>query len=121
MSTKNTPQISNVEWGLVAGAGFTVDLVQWGLLLIGIGFFIDEFIEIFMALSLALYLWMRGQMGVKQAIGLIVGWFGEAGSDGAIPLWGLEIIYQMIISKSDKILEQVPGGQTVGGAIEKIK
>lgn len=114
-------KISNIEWGLLMGAGFVLDLGQWALILLGIGLLIDEFVDMFVAMSLALYLTIRGEMDMKRAGALILGWLGEAGSDGALPLWGLEIISLMLLSKRAKILGQIPGGKVVESVVGKTK
>ena len=54
-------KISNIEWGLLIGALFTIDLIQIGLDFLAVGAIINRFLDIFVGLSLALYLQMRGQ------------------------------------------------------------
>jgi hypothetical protein len=118
----NKPEIMNVEWALVIAALFAMDAIQWGLILLfGIGLILDPFIDIFVGLSFALYLWIRGQVTMHGIIALVVGFLGEEGSDGAIPLWGLEGLYQMFLSKSGSVLAQVPGGAAIQSAIENVE
>ena len=119
---KSQSKISNVEWGLVIGALFTVDLVQIALDLLVIGAVINRFVDIFVGLSLAFYLQLRGQSltNPKRLFGLIGTFFAEEIPEvDALPFLGLDGIYNMMLSKSDKILSQVPGGNVVNSAIEK--
>ena len=121
---KEEPKISNVEWGLVIGALFTIDLIQIILEWILIGLAINWIIDIFVGMSFALYLQLRGQSlaNPKRLLGLIGTFVGELiPAVDELPLWCLDGIFNMVISKSDKILGQVPGGKIVESAIEKVK
>ena len=121
---KGGSKISNVEWGLVIGALFTIDLLQIILEWLVIGLAINWIIDIFVGMSFALYLQLRGQSlaNPKRLFSLIGTFVGELiPAVDELPLWGLDGIFNMIISKSDKILEQVPGGKVVNSVAEKIK
>ena len=77
-------------------------------------------------MSLAFYLQMRGQSlaNPKRVIGLIATFFGEQipGVDAiGLPLWTLDGVYNFLLSKSEKIIEQIPGGKTVTSITEKSK
>ncbi len=103
-------KISNVEWGLVIGALFGIDLIQiiieWILIWIGIGIAINWFIDIMVGLSFALYLHTRGERMTdpKRAFGLIGTFLLELipGID-ELPLWGLDGIYAMSLAKRKSI------------------
>ena len=115
----NESKISNVEWGLVIGALLTIDLVQLLLEWLVIGLVLNPFIDIFVGMSFALYLQLRGQSlaNPKRLLGLIGSFVGELiPVVDELPLWGLDGIFNMLISKSDKILAQVPGGKAVASA-----
>ncbi len=122
---KDGPKISNIEWGLVIGALFTIDLIQIGLdLLLQVGVVANRFIDIFVGMSLALYLQLRGQSlaNPKRLLGLIGAFVAEEIPDvDALPLWGLDGIFNMMISKSDEVLAQVPGGKAIASVVEKNK
>jgi len=115
----NKPKVSNTEWGLVIGALFTMDAVQLGLIAFGIGLFINEFIDIFVTMWFGFWLLIRKQIDWSRFLILIAGWMGEAGSDGAIPLWGLEGIVMYMMSKTEKVLDEIPGGKSIGKIVEK--
>jgi|SRR5581483_8625343 len=100
-------KISNTEWGLVIAALFVIDGIQWLLIFFAIGFFLNEFIELFTAMSFTLYLWMRGEMDWQRMIAQIVAYLGGAATDGAAPLWGLDGIYQMLWSKGLEKAEEI--------------
>jgi len=122
----NKSKISNTEWGLVIGALLMVDLVQIVLEWLVIGLAINPFVDIFVGMSLGLYLHLRGQSlaDPKRIIGLVATFLGEQvpGVDAiGLPLWTLDGIYNFLLSKSDKILEQVPGGKVVTSLVEKKK
>ena len=115
----NESKISNTEWGLVIGALFMIDGVQVGLDLFVIGLIINRFVDIFVWLSFGLYLQLRGESlaNPKRLIGLVVTFLGEEiPAADALPFWGLDGLYNMFLSKSDKILSQVPGGKAVASA-----
>lgn len=96
--------INNVEWALVIGTLFAIDLIQIILDLLIIGTIFNRFIDIFVGLGLALYLHLRGQSlaNPKRLAGLI-GAFGIEMIPGAdaLPFWGLDGIYHMLLSKSE--------------------
>ena len=100
----NGPKISNVEWGLVIGALFMVDIVQIVLdLLAQIGVILNRFIDIVVGMALAFYLQMRGQSmaNPKRLMGIIGTFVLEEIPDvDALPFWFLDGIYNMLIAKS---------------------
>ncbi len=110
---------------MVIGTLFLVDLIQLGLdLLLQVGVIANRFIDVFVGMSLAFYLQMRGQSltDPKRILGLVGTFFAEEIPDvDALPFWGLDGIYNMMLSKSDKILGQVPGGKAVTSVVEKNK
>ena len=116
-------KISNVEWGLVIGALAAIDLIQIGLdLLLEVGVVINRFIDIFVGLSFAFYLQMRGESlaDMKRLFGLIATFaFEEIPDADALPFWFLDGIFNMMLSKSKKIIENVPGGESVSKIISK--
>ena len=117
---KSGSKISNVEWGLVIGALFTIDLIQIPLEWLLIGLVINPFVDIFVGMSLALYLHLRGQSltDPKRIFALIGTFVGEMiPAVDELPLWGLDGIFNMMLSKSDSILGQIPGGAVVSKAI----
>lgn len=120
MKENSGSKISNIEWGIVIGALFIVDLIQiileWLLGLIGISEIIIPLIDIFVGLSFGLYLHLRGQSvaSPKRFISLISTLFLEmVPVVDELPLWGLDGIFNMMMSKSDVILSQIPGGGIV--------
>ncbi len=125
MKEPSKSRISNVEWGLLIGALFTIDLIQigveWLMSWWGIGLFINWGLDIIVGMSLAFYLQIRGQSmaNPKRLFGLVA----TLGLEfipvlDELPLWGLDGIFNMAISKSDKILKSVPGGGIISGAID---
>ena len=126
MEDEKKSKISNTEWGIVIGALFVIDLTQILLEWLVIGLLINPFIDIVVGMSLAFYLQMRGQSlaNPKRVIGLIATFFGEQipGVDAiGLPLWTLDGVYNFLLSKSEKIIEQIPGGKTVTSITEKSK
>lgn len=113
-------KMNNTEWGLVIGALFFLDTIQLVLTYVFlIGFGINEFLDAFVAWTLALYLYLRGAIDRNRLIVLIGGWIAEAGTDGGIPLWGLVGVALYFMSKGEKIIEQVPGGKAIKSIVEK--
>ena len=116
MSDTQTSKISNIEWGLVIGALLTVDLGQIVLEWLVIGLILNPFIDIFVGMSLALYLQLRGQSlaSPKRLFGLIGTFVGELiPVVDELPLWCLDGIFNMVISKSDTIMSKIPGEKEV--------
>ena len=112
----NESKISNTEWGLLIGALLTVDLVQIGLDFLAIGLVLNRFIDIFVGMSLAFYLQIRGQSlaNPKRIIGIFVTFIGEQiPAIDSLPFWCLDGIYNMTLSKSDKIIGEIPGVNTI--------
>lgn len=113
----NKPKISNVEWGLVIGVLFLIDLVQIALdLIFEIGILVNRFIDIFVGMALPFYLQIRGQSmaNPKRLTGVIGTFLLEEIPDlDALPLWGLDGLYNMSLAKSEALLEQIPGGSSV--------
>lgn len=121
-------KISNVEWGLVIGALFAIDitqiLIEWTLGWIGVGVFINWIIDLMTGMSLALYLQLRGQSVVnpKRLAGIVGTFVAELiPVVDQLPLWGMDGIFNMVISKSDEIVSKIPGGSalTEGVALTK--
>lgn len=103
-------EISNVEWGLVIGVLFTIDLSQIVLDWMFIGVVLNPIIDAFTGMSFALYLHINGQsMGdPKRAFSLIATFFIEMvpGLD-ELPLWCLDGFYAFSLAKKDAILNAV--------------
>lgn len=123
---KQESKITNVEWGLVIGALFTIDLIQivieWLMSWWGLGIILNWIIDLFVGMSLALYLQMRGQSmaNPKRLLGLTATFVAELiPVIDELPLWGLDGIFNMVISKSDKILSKIPGGSIVSESLER--
>ncbi len=117
---KEESKISNTEWGLVIGALLMIDLTQMVLEWLLIGLVINPFIDIFVGMSLALYLQLRGQSlaNPKRVGGLIGTFFLELiPVVEELPLWCLDGVFNMLLSKSNKILGQIPGGNLATNAI----
>ncbi len=110
-------KISNTEWGLLIGALLTVDIFQIILNLAGgIGTILNRFIDIFVGLSLGFYLHWRGVSMVdpKRIAGLLTTFGLEMiPVVDSLPLWCLDGIFNMVMSKSDKIISSIPGGETI--------
>ncbi len=113
-------KISNIEWGLVIGALLVVDisqiLIEWLLGWIGIGIAINWFLDIFVGMSFALYLHLRGEKMTdpKRALGLIGTFILEMiPVVDELPLWCLDGIYAMVLSKrkviTNTITSQITG------------
>jgi hypothetical protein len=94
-------KISNIEWALVILALFMIDAIQFGLDWVGIGEAINWLVDIFVEMSFALYLYMRGERlgDWRRLADMAVTFFFEEITLSAIPLWGLEGIVNMLISK----------------------
>ena len=124
----NKSKISNVEWGLVIGALFAIDITQiiieWLLGWIGIGIFINWIIDLMTGMSLALYLQLRGQSMVnpKRLAGIVGTFVAELiPIVDQLPLWGMDGIFNMVISKSDTIVSKIPGGTNLTTGTELTK
>ncbi|MBA3733104.1 hypothetical protein H0W91_01875 [Patescibacteria group bacterium] len=107
-------KISNVEWGLVIGALFAVDLIQIVLEWMVIGLVINPFVDIFVGMSFALYLQLRGQSMAdpKRLFSLVGAFFAELvpGLD-ELPLWGLDGIISFLMARSNSATkgpEEIP-------------
>ena len=119
MAEAKKSKISNTEWGLLISALFVIDLIQIALdLLFQIGVVVNRFIDIFVGMALPFYLHIRGESMAdpKRLIGLLVTFVGEEIPDvDALPLWGLDGIYNFTLSKANKtiakVVGKVPGGQ----------
>ena len=110
-------KISNTEWGLVIGALFTVDGAQALLNFFAIGVIFNRLISIFVGMSLALYLKLRGELDWKAMVALIITFFGEeAPLFDTLPFWGGLGLYYFGKAKSKKVLAQVPGGKVISSA-----
>ena len=121
------PHISNVEWGLVIGALFAIDAGQALLDLFAIGLMLNRFIDIGVGMGLAFYLQIRGQsMANGKRLGAMIGTFliEQIPLLDALPLWGLDGIYNMVLAKAEeraeRALAQVPGGQAVTNKVTPI-
>ena len=113
---ENKSKISNVEWALVIGALFMIDAIQIVLEWLVIGIFINWIIDIFVGMSFALYLQLRGQSIVnpKRLLGLVGTFVAEMIPVlDQLPLWGFDGIFNMVLSKSDKIMSNIPGGKVL--------
>ncbi len=124
----NKSKISNVEWGLVIGALFAIDIVQiiieWSLSWLGVGVFINWIIDLMTGMGLALYLQLRGQSlaSPKRLAGIIGTFVAELiPVVDELPLWGMDGIFNMVISKSDEIVSKIPGGSTIASGIALTK
>jgi hypothetical protein len=107
---EKTPEISNVEWGLVIGALLLVDIIQIGLEWLAIGLVINPFIDVFVGLSLAFYLQMRGQKltNPRRLFGIISTFFGELiPLVDELPLWCLDGVFNFFLYKSQKKIEKL--------------
>ncbi len=106
-------KISNIEWGLVIGVLFTIDiaqiLIEWLMIWIaGASIVINLIIDVVVGFSFALYLRLRGESlaNPKRLIGLLATFGLEMFPlVSELPLWGLDGIYNMMISNSDKIIK----------------
>lgn len=123
---KQESKITNVEWGLVIGALFTIDLIQivieWLMSWWGLGILLNWMIDLFVGMGLALYLQLRGQsMANPKRLFGILATFGLEMIPvvDELPLWGLDGIFNMALSKSDKILSKIPGGSIVSESLER--
>jgi hypothetical protein len=124
----NKTKISNIEWGLVIGALFAIDIMQviieWLLGWIVIGVFINWIIDLMTGMGLALYLQLRGQSitNPKRLAGIVGTFVAELiPVVDELPLWGMDGIFNMVISKSDEIVSKIPGGSTVTSTIGPTK
>lgn len=114
-------KISNTEWGLLIGALFCIDLIQIAVdfflvWIMGINVFINFLIDLFVGMSLPLYLQLRGEsMANPKRIFSILATFGlemvPLMSD--LPLWSLDGFFLMSVSKSDKIIKNIPMAKNV--------
>ena len=115
MATKK--HLSNTEWGLVVGALLTVDLTMIVLDFFAIGFFIDPFIDSFIAMAFPFYMHMRGQdmTNSKRVVAAIITWLTAILSDGVLDFWWADGLYYMYLDKAEAEMEKleakVPGGK----------
>lgn len=126
MAEPRKSKISNTEWGLVISALFLIDLIQiiieWLMSWWGVGIILNWIIDVIVGMSFAFYLQMRGQSlaDPKRMFGLIGTFVAELiPVIDELPLWGMDGLFNMAISKSDTILKNIPGGKIVAGALEK--
>ncbi len=122
---KGESKISNIEWGLVIGVLFTFDLVQivieWLLGWLIIGVVINFLLDIFIGMCFGMYLQLRGQSlaNPKRLAGLLGTFFAEMiPLVQELPLWSLDGIFNMVLSKSEKIISAIPGGETINKAVD---
>lgn len=114
-------KISLTEWGLVIGALAVVDVIQFALdLFFEVGVIVNRFIDIFVGLSLWLYLKLRGKNSTnsKRLVGVLITFIGEEIPDvDALPFWTLDGIYNMVLERADekinKVIGKIPGGNAV--------
>jgi hypothetical protein len=118
MATK--PKISNIEWGLVIGALFTVDILQVLLNFFAIVVVINRFITMFMWMAWLFYLKMRGQklISPKKLGSMIATYIGEIiPLLDSLPLWGINGIVTMMLTKAEEKIEaakeKIPMGSTI--------
>lgn len=111
---ENKSKISNVEWGLVIGALFFIDIIQilleWILGIFIIGEFIIWVIDLFVGMSFGFYLHMRGESMTdpKRAFGLMGTFLLElVPGVSELPLWSLDGLYAMSLSKSKRVIEKM--------------
>jgi hypothetical protein len=125
---ENKSKISNTEWWLVIGALFTIDAIQIGIewLLIwfaGTSVVVNFCIDLFVGMSFGFYLHWRGEnlANPKRLFGLL-GTMGLEMIPGVdeLPLWGLDGIYNMIISKSERVIKNTPIVNNVVKFVPKI-
>lgn len=116
--SKSGSKITRTEWGLVIGALLTIDAVQFGLdMAFGIGFFVNPFIDILIALAWPFYLRLRGvNLNTLKIIVNIAALFFEITPLGAMPLWFLDGIIMFLIVKIEEKLKKVP---VVGKLVDK--
>jgi len=124
----NESKISNIEWGLVIGALFTIDafqiLIEWLFIWVaGASVIINVIIDVVVGFSLGLYLQLRGQsMANPKRLFALLATFGfeMVPLVSELPLWGLDGIFNMAISKSDKIVAMVPVAEKMVRTGEKV-
>lgn len=121
---KGESKISNIEWVLVICVLFAFDIIQiiieWLLGWIVIGEVINFILDVFVGMCFGMYLQLRGESlaNPKRLAGLVGTMFFEmVPLVQELPLWGLDGIFNMVISKSDKILSTIPGGNMVNQAL----
>ncbi len=125
---ENESKISNIEWGLVIGTLFTIDAIQivieWLLIWIaGASVIINICIDLAVGFGFGLYLQLRGESlaNPKRLFGLLATFgFEMIPLVSELPLWGLDGIYNMMISKSDKIIAVVPVAEKIVRTGEKV-
>lgn len=108
----NKSKISNVEWGLVIGALFTMDAIEALLDWMFIGFFLNPFLDLLVGMSLALYLQLRGESlsNPKRLFGLLSTFgFEVFPFVSEFPLWGFYGIFSMSLSKKESLKSQILG------------
>lgn len=122
------PKISNLEWGLIIGALLVVDLTQilieWALIWVAFASVVINFcIDLAVGMSLAFYLQLRGQSmaSPKRLFGLL-GTFGLEMIPGVdeLPLWCLDGVYNMLLSKSEQIIKIIPVADKIVKTGEKV-
>jgi len=109
-------KISNTEWGLFIGALLMVDGVQILLEWMIIGLVINPYIDIFLTMAIPFYLHMRGEnmADPKRIVGLAASFFGELiPVVDEFPLWSAYGVYLFFLSRSNKILKEIPGASNV--------
>jgi hypothetical protein len=112
----NKPKISNLEWGLVIGALFVVDLIQIGvewlmIWLFGASIIVNFIIDLAVGMGFAFYLQMRGlSMADPKRLFTLIGTFGLEMWPGLqeLPLWSLDGVLNMLIYKSETIVKIIP-------------
>jgi hypothetical protein len=98
------PYISNLEWGLVTGFLFVVDFFELLIIWIGVGLFLNTFIDFALGPSYAFYLKWRGIKLTKPSrLSGMIGAFVLEAIPGinALPLWGLDGIVNFMIYRAE--------------------
>lgn len=103
---KKTNHVSKFIWWLVIGILLTIDGVQILLNFFVIGLVANRIIDIFVALFLAFFLLINGQLDMKRSLMLGASFFAEGiPLVDTLPFWVLDGYYSMKIDMANKKAE----------------
>ncbi len=104
-------KLSTVGWLLLASAAIMIDLGQAGLSTITLGTLgtiVNIIIDIFVGLSLFMFLLMKGMLDLKVGISVLLGFAADFLTIGIAPAWTIDIAYIWLVTDGAKKANIVP-------------
>ena len=101
-------KFSTATWALLFTATAVIDLAQIGIDAIGIGFFVNWLVDIFVGLSLVTFFLINNMLDWRLATSLLMAFgLGEL-TGGAMPAWVMDIGYAWLITDGSRTMGNVP-------------